>query len=158
MGPLMIEDKEKTGSDPVIIFLLISILLHGLLFYLLPKLGISLPKPKKKGEKPISVQLIDEPVKGEKKPPKKATVLGKENITVKKETRPENKPKTMGEKKMAKLMPPPPPPAPPRQPPKPKVEAKKPEIKLTPLPKKPATPPKKKVKPTPKPKPAPKKW
>ena len=153
----MIEDEKKSGIDPVVIFLLISVIIHGLLFYLIPKLNISLPKPKSKSEKPISVQLIDEPVKGEKKPPKKATVLGKENITVKKETRPEDKPKTTGEKKMAKLMPPPPPPAPPRQPPKPKVEEKKAEIKLTPLPKKSPKLPKKEAKPAPKPKPAPKK-
>jgi len=153
----MIEDEKKPGIDPVIIFLLISVVIHGLLFYLIPKLNITLPKPKNKSEKPISVQLIDEPVKGEKKPPKKASVLGKENITVKKETRPEDKPKTTGEKKMAKLLPPPPPPVPPIQPPKPKVEEKKPEIKLTPLPKKAPTPPKKEVKPKPKPKPAPKK-
>ncbi|RTZ93145.1 MAG: hypothetical protein DSY91_02665, partial [Deltaproteobacteria bacterium] len=137
----MIEDEKKSGIDPVVIFLLISLLIHGLLFYFLPKLNINLPKPKKKGEKPISVQLIDEPVKGKEKPPKKPSVLGKKNITVKKETRPENKPKVEGQKKVAKLQPPPPPPVPPKQPPKPKVEAKKPEIKVTPIPKKPPTPP-----------------
>ena len=149
----MIEDEKKSGIDPVFIFILISLVIHGILFYLIPKL----PKPPQyKSEKPISVKFIEEPVKGKKKPPKKAHVLGKENITVKKETRPEDKPKTTGQKKIAKLLPPPPPPPPPKQPLKPKVEAKKPEIKLTPIPKKPPEPPKKEVKPVPKPKPAPK--
>lgn len=100
----MIEDEKRSGLDPVVVFILISLLLHGLLFYFIPKL----PKPEKKSEKPISVRLIEEPVKGEKKPPKKPHFLGKENITVKKETRPEDKPKVKGEKKIARRRIPPP--------------------------------------------------
>ncbi len=145
----MIGDEKKSGIDPVVIFLLISLLIHGLLFYFIPKLHINLPKPKKKREKPISVQLINEPVKGEKKTPKKATALGKENITVKKETRPKNKPKVSGEQKVVKSRPLPPP----KHPPKPKVEAKKPGIKVAPIPQKSPAPPKKEAKVKLKPKP-----
>ena len=132
----MIEYEKKHGVDPVVVFILISVLIHGLLFYFIPKL----PTPKTKSEKPISVKLIEEPVKGEKKPPKKPHALGKENITVKKEMRPEDKPKVEGAKRMAKRLPVPIPPAP----------LKKPTIQIVPPPKAPPKP-KKKVARVPKP-------
>jgi len=135
----MIEDEKKSGLDPVIIFILISLLLHGLLFYFIP----NLPKPKKKEEKPISVKLIEEPVKGEKKLPKKPHALGKENITVKKETRPEDKPKIKGEKQIARRLTPPPLPAQ-------RPEIKRPVVKVVPPPKKAPPKPKKKAAKSPK--------
>ena len=101
----MIEEEKKSGKEPIIIFLILSVCIHALLFYLIPKLPAP---PKIKSEKPISVKFIEEqPVKGKKKAPKKAHALGKENITVKKEMRPENKPKVMGAKKLAQHLPPP---------------------------------------------------
>jgi hypothetical protein len=128
----MIEDEKKSGPEPIIIFLVISVCIHALLFYLIPKLP---PPPKIKSEKPISVKFIEEkPVKGEKKIPKKANVLGKENITVKKEMRPENKPKVMGAKKMAKRVPPPLPPSPPKKIPPTRPTAPKKAVKMVPLP------------------------
>ncbi len=104
----MIEYEEKSGTKQFVIFLIVSVIIHSLLFYFVPKI----PTPKiPKSQKPISVRFIEEqPVKGKKKPPKKAHVLGKENITVKKETRPENKPKTPGVKHLTKHLPLPAPP------------------------------------------------
>lgn len=130
----MIEEEKKSGREPIIIFLIISACLHALLFYIIPKLPAP---PKVKSEKPIFVKLIEEqPVKGEKKAPKKATVLGKENITVKKEMRPENKPKVMGSKKRPKPLPPPAvPPAPPKKAPPSKPTAPKKAVKVLPPPK-----------------------
>ncbi len=132
---IMIEDEKKSGPEPIIIFLIISVCIHALLFYLIPKLPAP---PKVKSGKPISVRFIEEkPVKGEKKVPQKASVLGKENITVKKEMRPENKPKIMGAKKMAKRMPPPVPPSPPKKVSPSRPTALKKALKVVPSPPRP---------------------
>ncbi len=144
----MIEEEKKTGVEPIVYFIIVSVLIHALLFYIIPKL----PKPPSpKSQKPISVKFIEEkPVKGKKKPPKKASVLGKQNITVKKEMRPENKPKIEGSKKTAKLLPPPPPPVRPQKPTAPKPQPKKPAVKIAKPPVKAAPKPQKKVPPPPK--------
>ncbi len=133
----MIEEEKRSGVEPIVYFIILSVVIHAFLFYFIPKL----PKPPTpKSQKPISVKFIEEqPVKGKKKPPKNPHVLGKENITVKKETRPKDQPKVEGSPRMAKprVLPPP---HPARKPATPK--AKKPAVKwVQRVPKRPAPKP-----------------
>ena len=138
----LIEEEKGPGKGPIIIFLIASFLLHFLLFYLYPKL----PKQAVKQEKPISVKLLEEPSKGEEKAPKKATVLGEKNRTVKKETRPEDKPMIKGSKLPVLPVPTAPPPLKKAAPIRP--EEKKETVTIAPRPKVPSpekkTPPAKK--------------
>jgi protein TonB len=133
----LIEEEKEPGKGPVVIFLVASLLLHFLLFYLYPKF----PKPAIKSEKPISVKLLEEPSKGEEKAPKKATVLGEKNKTVKKETRPEDKPMMKGSHLPVLPVPTAPPPLKKAAPLRP--QEKKEAITIAPRPKTPA--PKKKT-------------
>ena len=128
----LIEEEKEPGKGPVVIFLIASLLLHFLLFYLYPKF----PKPAIKSEKPISVKLLEEPSKGEEKAPKKATVLGEKNKTVKKETRPEDKPMMKGSKLPVLPVPTAPPPLKKAAPIRP--EEKKETVTIAPRPKVPA--------------------